>query len=78
MRRKIGLLVPSGNTTVELDFMSIVPDGVTLHSMRIHGEKRNKVEAENKIDNINDKIEEFTKILAFIKGEKYYDINKQE
>lgn len=69
MRRKIGLLVPSGNTTFEPDFMSIVPEGVTLHSMRIHGEKRNEVEAENNIDNINDKIEEFTKILAHINPE---------
>lgn len=35
IRRRIGLLVPSTNTTAEPDFHLAVPDGVTVHSHRL-------------------------------------------
>jgi maleate cis-trans isomerase len=34
-RRRIGLLLPSSNTTQETEFNSILPDGVTLHVARL-------------------------------------------
>ena len=34
-RTKIGLIVPSSNTTVEPDFQRVVPPGVTLHAARM-------------------------------------------
>lgn len=32
---KIGLLVPSTNTTIEMDFMQMVPTGVSVHATRL-------------------------------------------
>ncbi len=34
-RRRIGLLLPSSNTTQEFEFTRIMPDGVTLHVARL-------------------------------------------
>jgi maleate cis-trans isomerase len=34
-RRRIGLLLPSSNTTQEMEFNRILPDGVTLHVARL-------------------------------------------
>ena len=34
-RARIGLLVPSSNTTMEPEFWSIVPEGVSIHTGRI-------------------------------------------
>src|SRR5262245_37655391 len=36
-RGRIGLLVPSINTTMETEFWRIAPDGVSVHSARISG-----------------------------------------
>lgn len=35
-RGRIGLLVPSSNTTMEMDFHRLVPDGVSVHTARMH------------------------------------------
>ena len=34
--RRIGVIVPSSNTTVEADFMLGLPDGVMVHTARMH------------------------------------------
>lgn len=34
-RGKIGLLVPASNTTMEMDFYRMVPEGVSVHSARV-------------------------------------------
>ena len=34
-RRRIGLLLPSSNTTQEFEFTCIIPDGITLHVARL-------------------------------------------
>src|SRR3978361_2314572 len=34
-RKRIGLLIPSSNTTQEPEFTCIMPDGVTLHVARL-------------------------------------------
>ena len=34
-RRRIGLLLPSSNTTQEFEFTRVMPDGVTLHVARL-------------------------------------------
>jgi len=33
--RRIGVIVPSSNTTVEADFMRALPAGVTVHAARM-------------------------------------------
>jgi maleate cis-trans isomerase len=35
VRRRIGLMVPSTNTTCEADFGMVVPRGVTVHGQRL-------------------------------------------
>jgi maleate isomerase len=34
-RKRIGLLVPSTNTTCEADFQLVVPRGITVHGQRL-------------------------------------------
>jgi maleate cis-trans isomerase len=34
-RRRIGLLLPSSNTTQEFEFTRVMPDGITLHAARL-------------------------------------------
>jgi len=33
--RRVGVIVPSSNTTVETDFMRALPTGVTVHTARM-------------------------------------------
>lgn len=62
--KKIGLLVPSGNVAIEPDFYRHITDeDVTIHSMRMYGEKRTKVESFQNIDEINSSVEFFSKVL---------------
>jgi maleate cis-trans isomerase len=35
VRKRIGLLVPSTNTTCEADFQRVVPEGITVHGQRL-------------------------------------------
>ena len=35
MRKRIGLMVPSTNTTCEADFQMVVPRGITVHGQRL-------------------------------------------
>ena len=45
-RGKIGILVPSVNTTMEMDFHRLVPEGVSVHTSRISWEKpENSIES---------------------------------
>jgi maleate isomerase len=48
-RGKIGILVPSVNTTMEMDFHRLVPEGVSVHASRISWEK-----PENSIDSLKE------------------------
>lgn len=34
-RNRVGLIVPSSNTTMESEFWELVPEGVTTHTSRI-------------------------------------------
>ena len=69
MRRKIGLLVPSGNTTFEPDFVTAIPKNITVHSTRIYSNSTRGVENQKNIDEINDNIEEFTSIISHARPE---------
>src|SRR5262245_14740649 len=64
IRTRIGLLVPAGNTTFEPDFMSMLPEGVTLHAHRIHSKEQHAIENEAKFDSVNAALPEFTSVLA--------------
>jgi len=44
-RAKIGLLVPSVNTTMEPDFWMLAPEGVTIHSTRLKTDRMATFEA---------------------------------
>ena len=45
-RGKIGILVPSVNTTMEMDFHRLVPEGVSVHTSRISwGKPENSIES---------------------------------
>ena len=35
MRKRIGVMVPSTNTTCEADFQAVAPTGVTIHGQRL-------------------------------------------
>lgn len=35
-KASIGLIVPSGNTSLEPEFMQMAPDGVAIHTSRVH------------------------------------------
>ena len=48
-RGKIGILVPSVNTTMEMDFHRLAPEGVSVHTGRITWEK-----PENSVDSLRD------------------------
>ena len=38
-RARIGLLVPSTNTTIEMEFHHMVPEGISVHSTRLYQEE---------------------------------------
>lgn len=43
-RARIGLLVPSTNTTMEVDFHRLAPDGVSVHTARLKTQKEATIE----------------------------------
>ena len=50
-RGRIGLLVPSINTTMETEFWRIAPDGVSVHSARISGGRHGTPEELRSMEN---------------------------
>ncbi len=63
-RRRIGVLVPSANSTVEPDFVLAAPKHVTIHANRIGWEAKNLVEDEAIVDRMNASVEEAARNLA--------------
>lgn len=43
-RTRIGLLIPSTNTTMEVDFHRLAPDGVSVHTARLKTQKEATIE----------------------------------
>lgn len=57
-RRRVGVLVPSANSTVEPDFVLAAPKHVTVHANRIGWEAKNLTEDEAIVDRMNARVEE--------------------
>jgi maleate isomerase len=63
-RRRVGVLVPSANSTVEPDFVLAAPKGITIHANRIGWEAANLAEDEAIVDRMNACVEEAARNLA--------------
>ncbi len=63
-RRRVGVLVPSANNTVEPDFVLAAPKHVTVHANRIGWEAKNLTEDEAVVDRMNERVEEAASNLA--------------
>lgn len=62
LRKRIGVLVPSTNTTAEADFWMAAPAGVTVHSQRLEFKARSASGVT--LDDMNAAIEEGARLLA--------------
>ena len=63
IRKRIGALVPSTNTTAEGDFQLAAPAGVTIHGMRMWLTNEGLGTAES-MDSMNDEIASGAKYLS--------------
>ena len=63
-RRRVGVLVPSANSTVEPDFVLAAPERVTVHANRIGWAAQNLTEDEAIVDRMNERLEEAASNLA--------------
>ena len=62
IRKRIGIMVPATNTTVEPDFHRIAPSGVTIHSQRLW--IGNADTGQEGMDGMNAQLEEGARHLA--------------
>ena len=67
-RARIGLIVPSSNTTAEMEFHKMKPDGVSIHAARVFNPENvsSAEEKEAAILGMNEKIAEAGKRIASI------------
>lgn len=63
-RRRVGVVVPSANSTVEPDFVLAAPKQVTVHANRIGWEAKNLNEDEAIVDRMNAGVTEAARNLA--------------
>lgn len=62
---RIGVMIPSTNTTCEADFQRVVPPGITVHGQRMW--MTNEPNSEAKMERMNADVEEGVKYLATAK-----------
>lgn len=62
MRKRIGVMVPSTNTTCEADFQAVLPPGVTVHGQRLW--LTNELLGEAGMERMNAEIETGARYLA--------------
>ena len=66
VRKRIGIMMPTTNTTVEPDFNRIAPPGVTIHSQHLwltaHSLEHQSIQ--EAMDQMNDQLEEGARYLA--------------
>ena len=67
IRKRIGIMVPATNSTVEPDFHRIAPEGTTIHSQRLW--LTNNATGKEGMDQMNAQLEEGAKYLAQSKVE---------
>lgn len=65
LRKRIGVMVPSTNTTCEADFQMVVPEGVTIHGQRLW--LTNDAAGEDGMNRMNAEIESGARYLATAK-----------
>jgi maleate cis-trans isomerase len=65
VRKRIGVMVPSTNTTCEADFQRVVPPGVTIHGQRLW--MTNEGAGDEAFDRMNAEIETGARYLATAK-----------
>jgi maleate isomerase len=65
LRKRIGVMVPSTNTTCEADFQLVVPRGVTIHGQRLW--LTNDAAGEDGMNRMNAEIESGARYLATAK-----------
>ncbi len=65
IRIRIGLIVPSTNSTAETDFNLVAPDNVTIHGQRVW--LRNEDLTGEGMDSMNQEVEEAARYLASAK-----------
>ena len=63
--KRIGVMIPSTNTTCEADFQRVVPQGVTVHGQRMW--MSNEPNSEAKMERMNADIEDGIKYLSTAK-----------
>ena len=62
VRKRIGLLVPSTNTTCEADFQLVAPSGITIHGQRLW--LTNEGTGDDVVNRMNSEIEQGARYLA--------------
>ena len=62
VRKRIGLLVPSTNTTCEADFQLVAPSGITIHGHRLW--LTNEGTGDDVVNRMNSEIEQGARYLA--------------
>ena len=66
VRKRVGIMMPTTNTTVEPDFNRIAPPGVTIHAQHLwltaHGLGQQSIQ--ESMDQMNDQLEEGARYLA--------------
>lgn len=65
VRKRIGVMVPSTNTTFEADFQRVAPDDVTIHGQRLW--LTNEAEGAAGMDRMNAEVESGARYLATAK-----------
>ena len=66
-RGRIGVIIPSSNTTCEPEFQKMVPEGVSIHVARVFNpEVRSEAEKEAAILNMNKEIERAAREVASV------------
>jgi maleate isomerase len=65
LRKRIGVMIPSTNTTCEADFQMVVPKGVTIHGQRLW--LTNDAAGEEGMNRMNAEIESGARYLATAK-----------
>lgn len=64
-RLRIGLIIPSSNTTMEPEFSLFTPDGISIHSCRLPLEKV----TENELAGMENNLQESSKLLSHVNPE---------
>jgi len=60
--QRLGLVVPSSNTVMEVDFYTHIPENITLHVSRMYIKQTTKEEEERMIDDLPNALEKLATV----------------